>query len=168
MLYSVLRCLLDVTRKEGVFAVKKQLLAKGFTLIEVMVVVAIIAILAAIAVPSYNDYLRRAALQEAFSEMANWRVRMEQFYQDNRTYAGANGCGIANPAPATARFAYACVIDNTNGAGQGYGLTATGNAANVARGHIFTLNEANIRSTAEFKGGAVANRPCWLVRGDEC
>ena len=63
--------------------------AAGFTLIEVMIVVAIVAILTAIALPSYKDYIRRGRLPEAFNALADYRTKMEQYYQDNRNYGSA-------------------------------------------------------------------------------
>jgi len=69
----------------------------GFTLIELMVVVAIVAILAAVALPAYNDYVTRSKLTDAVTGLSDFRVRMEQFYQDNRRYdgGGLGGCGAA-------------------------------------------------------------------------
>ncbi len=67
----------------------------GFTLIEVMVVVAIVGILAAIALPSYADYVRRSKIIEATRGLSDFRTRMEQFFLDNRTYVG--GCAVAKP-----------------------------------------------------------------------
>lgn len=62
---------------------------RGFTLIEIMIVVAIIGALAAIAIPMYNDYVVKARINEAVGGLSDLRVKMEQFFQDNRTYAGA-------------------------------------------------------------------------------
>ena len=71
---------------------KKQ---SGFTLIELLIVVAIVGILAAIAVPMYTDHITRSQLIEGHTGLSDFRVRMDQFFQDNRTYTatatGARG-----------------------------------------------------------------------------
>jgi type IV pilus assembly protein PilE len=122
----------------------------GFTLIELMIVVGIISIIAAIAIPSYNDYVRRSQLTEAFNNLSAYRVRMEQYYQDNRSYANGAVCGATAPAAADAKyFTYACALDTTAGAaaGQSYTMTATGAAASNVNGFIFTINEKNVKAT---------------------
>ena len=58
----------------------------GFTLIEVLVTVAIIGILAAIAYPSYMDQVRKSARAEAMSSVMDAANKLEQFYVDNRVY----------------------------------------------------------------------------------
>jgi type IV pilus assembly protein PilE len=150
----------------------------GFTLIELMIVVVIVAILATIAVPVYSDYVRRSQLTEAFNNLSDLQVKMEQYFQDNRNYGNTGGTTCTNAAaapswafpaqPAGARyFTYGCLLTGASGTvNQGYTLTASGTAM-AAIGHAFTLNSNNGRSTTTFKGSAVA-KTCWLARGDEC
>lgn len=123
--------------------------AKGFTLIEAMIVVVVVAILGALAYPAYTGQMRRAQVQEAFSALSQFRMRMEQYYQDNRTYANAAGaCGVPVPAPENPRFNYlaapaGCVIA---AAGQAYTMTAVGNGG-YTNGFRFSINERNVRTT---------------------
>ncbi len=138
--------------------------ASGFTLIEIMIVVAIIGILAAIAVPQYTDYITRSQLVQAHAGLGDFRVRMEQFYQDNRTYDGAalGNCGAAAPAGAT-NFAFNC-----RSTGQGYTAFADGSSGRVI-GFSFTINEQNVRATTATPanwGGAQA--ACWITRKGSC
>ena len=124
-------------------------LAKGFTLIELLIVIAVIGILSAVAYPSYTNYVRRSHIQEAFANLSDFRVRMEQFYQDNRTYANGANCGAAAvPAGNIKYFGYACALNTTVGApaGQSYTMTATGSGGS-APGFTFTINERNVRAT---------------------
>jgi prepilin-type N-terminal cleavage/methylation domain-containing protein len=138
----------------------------GFTLIELMIVVAIVGILAAVAVPMYTDYVIRSTLVEGHTGLSDFRVRMEQFYQDNRTYdgAGLDNCGAARPTN-VANFTYTC-----RSLGQTYSAVATGNAASRAAGFVFTINEQNVRATTATKAGwesaAMAN--CWVSRKKSC
>lgn len=152
-------------------------ISAGFTLIELLIVIAIIGILAGIAIPQYNDYVRRAALQEAFTYLSDYRVKLEQFYQDNRHYGTAGQAipcghdGTANRlnfAVPNSKFTYSCaLVDvNDNATNQGFRLTATGNA-NPALGHTFTLRHTNAKGTTQFKSSAVT-KACWLVVGAEC
>ena len=127
--------------------------ARGFTLIELMIVVGIISIIAAIAIPSYNDYVRRSQLTEAFNNLAAYRVKMEQYYQDNRSYANGAACGAGAPAAADSKyFAYGCQLNTTAGAaaGQSYTMTATGVAGSNVSGFTYTINETNIKATTSI------------------
>ena len=62
---------------------------RAFTLIEVMIVVAIVAILAAVALPSYRDYMLRGQLTDVTNEMSTLRANMERHFQDTRQYTTA-------------------------------------------------------------------------------
>jgi len=124
----------------------------GFTLIELMVALAIVAILASVALPSYRQHLQRGAVAEAIATLGAGRVVAEQFFLDNRTYVDA-------PCPDdTNRFDIACDFEELT-----YTLTATG-AGNVA-GFEFTVNEANERTSTAWG----ADHTCWISRkGDSC
>lgn len=132
----------------------------GFTLVELMIVVAIIGILAAVAVPAYTDYVRRGQIPDATSALAEYRIRLEQYYQDNRNY-GASSCAGGTLRTAAGNFTISC----TSG-GQTYTVTATGSKG-AAVGHVYTLNQDNVQKTLKFKGTTVS-RSCWLIKGDEC
>jgi type IV pilus assembly protein PilE len=146
---------------------------RGFTLIEVMIVVAIVAILAAVALPNYINYVRRGQLPEGPAALSDFRVKMEQYYQDNRNYGTTNCADVSPPSWATSTptltyvaakyFGYSCAL--TNG-GQGYTLMATGSTGRAV-GTTYTLNSANSQGTTSFAGVAVG-KTCWLVRGNEC
>ncbi|MGE5649003.1 MAG: type IV pilin protein, partial [Bacillota bacterium] len=60
----------------------------GFTLIELMVTVAVVAIIAAVAMPSYRDYVIRGKIPQATNNLSTLRAQLEQYYQDNQTYVG--------------------------------------------------------------------------------
>jgi type IV pilus assembly protein PilE len=124
----------------------------GFTLIELLIAVTIVSILLGIAIPSYREQMRRGAVEEALAELGDSRVKTEQYFLDNRTYAGA-------PCPgATSKFAFECEGDATT-----YSITAKG-SGNVD-GFAYTLNEKGERTTE----GAWGTGSCWLTRkGDTC
>ncbi|WP_269144639.1 type IV pilin protein [Nitrogeniibacter aestuarii] len=130
---------------------------RGFTLIELMVTVAILAILASIALPSYRDYVLRSQLSEALSGLSEWRVRMEQFYQDNRSYDNGGACGAAAPT-SVQYFGFNCA---TNNGGQGYTLTASGTGQTSA--FTYTMNQAGQKATTATKWSGVTSTTCWVV-----
>lgn len=135
--------------------------SRGFTLIEVMIVVAIIGILSTIAIPSYRDYVIRSRLVEVTDALSDARVRMEQFYADNRSYSGASGCGAVMPAPES--FDVSCTAADN---GQGYTLTGSGTGTMVD--FVYTVDQANRRSTVSWGAnwGAVPSEGAtrWLLK----
>jgi len=143
--------------------------ATGFTLIEVMITVAIIAILAAVAVPSYTDYIKRSKIQEATTTLLAMRTKMEQYFQDQRTYSGA--CDPANPntvAPVPTGLKYFTVACSNVGLST-YTVTATGNTTGDTsmNGFIFSIDQANVRITVGVplgSGWTVPATNCWITR----
>ena len=127
---------------------------KGFTLVELMIVVVIIGILASFAMPAYNDYVTRGKLVEGTSALSDGRVKMEQYFQDNRTYVG--GTAPAN----TTNFTYAA----SNLSTANYTITATGRGGLSA--FIYTIDQANAKtSNTPWGNGAT----CWIMKkGDAC
>lgn len=142
--------------------------ANGFTLIEVMIVVAIVGILATIAVPSYQSYLRRGQLQDAFSQMSAYQLRMEQSYQDNRHYRDPDDDdddACARDVPTTKYFTFSCETPTA----QTYTLTATGNSGSLTDGYVYTVNQAGDRRTTKYAGSAQSPAAtCWLYRSSTC
>jgi len=136
--------------------------ATGFTLIEVMITVAIIAILAAVAIPSYTDYITRSKIQEATSSLLSMRTKLEQFYQDQRTFSGACAPGTVAPKPAGLKyFTIDCpTLNNTQ-----YLVTATGVAGTDMALFTFTIDQANTRQTTNVPPGWTAPATnCWVTR----
>lgn len=138
---------------------------KGFTLIELMIVVAIIGILAAVALPNYTEYVKRGKAAEATSTLANLRIKMEQCFQDNRAYDNA-ACTALCATPAGAQyFTYAC---NPVSTATAYKLVATGVTAKgmPSASFIFSIDQNNAK-TSTFDGTAGAT--CWLTKkGGAC
>lgn len=139
--------------------------AKGFTLIEIMIVVALIGILASVAIPVYGDYVTRGKLVDATAQLSDARIKQEQFFQDNRTYVG-----WACPA-ATKYFTFDC--DTPARTSTTYTLTAASNAnqgLGAAGDYTYTIDESNAKATTKFAGTALtSNNACWLMKkGASC
>ena len=121
--------------------------SRGFSLIELMIAIAIVAILLSVGIPSYREYLRRGAVEEVTAALSAGRVVAEQYFLDNYTYVGA-------PCPGnTETFALECEFDAL-----GYTIKATGVAAMA--GFVYTLDEAGTRTT----DGPWGSGECWIAR----
>lgn len=138
----------------------------GFTLVELMVVVAIVGIMAAIAVPGYGGYLQRSRIIDATSRLADFGVRMEQFFLDNRRYTATGGaCGIADPAATGAdAFVLKCVAADD----RSYAVTATGMPGRNMTGFGYTIDQNARKKTISLPSGWAggATDGCWVTRKD--
>ena len=139
---------------------------RGFNLIELMVVVAIIGILAGLGYPMYTDHVLRGQVAEAHATLSDMRVRMEQYFQDNRTYDGAPICNAQMPTPKY--FTVACTAGATGWA-TSYVVTLTGKPGNT-QAFAFTVDEAGRRVTTATKSGwGTAPKNCWIAKkGGDC
>ena len=137
----------------------KRALTSGFTLIEVMIVVAIVAILSAIAVPAYNDYVTRGRIPDATAGLATRQVQLEQWFQDRRTYVGAPACADDTGGRF---FDFSC-----NGTNDTAGYTLTANGKGPMAGFGYTVTARNVRTTVDpMPAGWTVAAPnnCWVVR----
>lgn len=100
---------------------------KGFTLIELMIVVAIIAILAAIAVPAYQNYIIRSKVSEAISAIDMARTAVSETFQTTGTVPSANGSAGLPATPASVASKYVSDLEIS----QGGVITATVTGTNA-------------------------------------
>ena len=139
--------------------------SRGFTLIELMIVIAIVAILAAIALPSYVQYVKRGKISDAVATMSDMRLKMEQYFQDNRSYLGScvvGGTGVAPTPVATQNFSFACPTAPTANA---YLFQATGIGSMT--GFNYTINQAGTKTTSFGTPNTWSNQNCgWVLKPD--
>ena len=130
----------------------------GMTLIELMIVVAIVALLASIAVPSYRQYVLRANRTEATTALLQLAAAQEKFYLQNNTYAGNALIDDAPPAglglsATTVGGRYTVAITAATAAAFSATATAAGAQAADSTCATFTINQAGARTATSTK--------CW-------
>jgi type IV pilus assembly protein PilE len=145
---------------------------KGFTLVELMVTVAVVAIIAAVALPSYRQYIRRANRVDATGALLRLAGNQERFYLQNNTYAAEDLMGTAPPGglgiESTERGFYdLAMAPAAGGYTSGFTATATvasgGDQADDADCASFTVDETGRRSAADSGGTTspeITDR-CW-------
>ena len=155
----------------------KQRKTAGFTLIELMIAVAIIGILTAVALPAYKNYVIRSRLVAGTNALATMRAQMEQYYLDNRTYMTVSSPSIVTPCTQYAvttttsqmPFTVGCSASGDVPTATTYTLRASG--VGVVAGAVYTVDQANNMVTVSYPTtwGTVPSNSCWLMRkGDTC
>lgn len=147
-----------------------QKLQQGFTLIELMIVVAIIGILAALAVPAYQDYTIRTKVGEAASLASAVRTAVDVYYSENGTLPRADvphvSLGLSEPGSYNAKYV-SYVAMGTNGSGAGgvgeitvqlQDLPELGQAANDIVMYSPRRNAGNLEWVVSANGSTVPEK----------
>ena len=134
--------------------------SQGFTLVELMVAVAVLGILTSIALPSYSAYLQRSRVPVALDALSTYYTRMEQRFQDVGNYAAGEVCAVT--LPVAANFTLACTLAE---GGRGYSASATGGGPMT--GYVYTIDHQGVRNTTAHPKGTPASA-CWSLRGATC
>jgi len=143
--------------------------ARGFTLIELMIAVAVIGILAAIAIPSYNEQIRRGRRAEAHAELGRLQLAQERWRADRSAYASnaqlSNIGGVATLPSGYYTIALStpsgnCANDTAASAANSYTITATaaGNQAGDSRCATIVLTSL---CGVISKSSTPAGNQCW-------
>jgi len=140
---------------------KKQ---KGFTLIELMITVAIIGILAGIAIPAYTDYVRRSRLSDAYNHLSTLSLKAEQNFQNNATYVKTGFC-VADPGTTDSTSSKYFTFNCKTTSATAYTATATGTGS--MNGYTFTIDQDGNKKTTAFVGVA-GTKNCWLNKKTDC
>jgi type IV pilus assembly protein PilE len=139
----------------------------GFTLIELMVTITVVAIIAAIALPAYGAYTRKAKLHEAFAFMLALSAQEEQYWNDAHDY-GLRDCAVRAQAGSSKYFSYTCDIYDSQ---QSYMVTAKGQGDLL--GYNFTIQRLRgdkqpVRMTRDFPPVSGLSAPCWMDAPGSC
>lgn len=142
---------------------------KGFSLIELMVTVAVIGILASIAVPVYQNSVKKSRRTDAQAVLASFANAMERHFTNNTTYAGADAGAVPGPPAATVfpsqaplgggTASYNLTIESANSSS--FTLRATPTNSQAGDGMLELDNTGAQRWDRNNNGGFDAGENCW-------
>ena len=113
--------LIELNRRQ---VIKMPRSSRGFTLIELMIVVAIVAIIAMVGYPSYQEYLRRAKRAEARNMLVQIAAQQERYYSDNNRYGTLAQLGYGGTVKSE-NDSYVMTLDSLAASGQTFRVIAT-------------------------------------------
>jgi len=118
---------------------------KGFTLIELMITILVVAILASIAIPSYRQYVIRGNRTAAQAVMMEIATRQQQYFVANRTYAEIEDLGFALPPEVANNYEFAMELDP--GPPPGFEITLEAIESQASDGDL-TLSSEGVKGPA--------------------
>lgn len=122
----------------------------GFTLIELMIVVAVVAILAAIAYPSYQEQVRKSYRAKAKADLVEYAGLAERYYTTNNTYAGFTLPSTVSPREPGAAARYNLTPNGAFGGATTFTITATATGAQSGdKCGALTINQAGVKTAAQ-------------------
>lgn len=140
---------------------------RGFTLIELMMAVAIVGILTAVAYPNYRNFVVRGHLVDATTALSSFRADMERHFQDNRSFATVGTfttpCAVAESARTVGNFVISCAAVGATS----YTLQAVGRGP--VAGFTFTVTHQDVRATTAAPSGWTTCATGWMLKkGQTC
>jgi type IV pilus assembly protein PilE len=132
----------------------------GYTLIEAIGTLLVLAMLTSLAINSFASYAKRARAADALEQLDLYHMRMEKAFLDNGNY-GVGSCAVTPPTTVV-QFSYTCTLAAD---AQSYTATATGSLG--MNGFTFQIDDKSTRTTRAFPDATVPAN-CWMVEKNKC